>query len=136
MTQSGEATVDRDLLRVNDLTLDYATVDQRVRVLQNVSLHVKKGEILGVVGESGSGKTTLGLSIIRLLDSPPADIIGGSITFEEKDLLKLNPTELSQFRGPGIGMVFQESLGSSEIRFTELIHSLRNRLKFFAELRS
>ena len=112
MTQSGEAAVDRDLLKVNDLTLDYATVDQRVRVLQNVSLHVKKGEILGVVGESGSGKTTLGLSIIRLLDSPPADIIGGSITFEEKDLLKLNPTELSQFRGPGIGMVFQESLAA------------------------
>jgi oligopeptide/dipeptide ABC transporter ATP-binding protein len=109
--QSSEAA-DRDLLKVNDLTLDYATVDQRVRVLQNVSLHVKKGEILGVVGESGSGKTTLGLSIIRLLDSPPADIIGGSITFEEKDLLKLNPAELSQFRGPGIGMVFQESLAA------------------------
>ena len=111
LPQSSEAA-DRDLLKVNDLTLDYATIDQRVRVLQNVSLHVKKGEILGVVGESGSGKTTLGLSIIRLLDSPPADIISGSITFEEKDLLKLNPAELSQFRGPGIGMVFQESLAA------------------------
>ena len=58
LTQSGEAA-DRDLLKVNDLTLDYATVDQRVRVLQNVSLHVKKGEILGVVGESGQGKQRL-----------------------------------------------------------------------------
>jgi oligopeptide/dipeptide ABC transporter ATP-binding protein len=111
LTQSGESA-DHDLLKVSDLTLDYATVDQRVRVLENVSVHVRDGEILGVVGESGSGKTTLGLSIIGLLDSPPADIIGGSIIFADKDLLKLNHTELSQFRGPGIGMVFQESLAA------------------------
>jgi len=101
-----------DLLSVNGLTLDYATVDGRVRVLNDVSLRINKGEIVGVVGESGSGKTTIGLSIIRLLDSPPADIIGGSVTFEGKDLLKLGPSELSQFRGPGIGMVFQESLAA------------------------
>jgi oligopeptide/dipeptide ABC transporter ATP-binding protein len=111
LTQSGEAA-DRDLLKVSDLTLDYATIDQRVRVLEKVSLRVKKGELVGVVGESGSGKTTLGLSIIGLLDSPPADIINGSITFEEKDLLKMNHTELSQLRGPGIGMVFQEALAA------------------------
>jgi oligopeptide/dipeptide ABC transporter ATP-binding protein len=111
LRQSGEAA-DRDLLKVNGLTLDYATIDQRVRVLENVSLHVKKGEILGVVGESGSGKTTLGLSIIGLLDSPPADIISGSITFEGKDLLKMDHADLSQLRGPGIGMVFQEALAA------------------------
>jgi len=101
-----------DLLGVNGLTLDYASVDGRVRVLDNVSLQINKGEIVGLVGESGSGKTTIGLSIIRLLDSPPADIIDGSLKFEGKDLLKLSPSELSQFRGPGIGMVFQESLAA------------------------
>jgi len=111
LTKSAEAA-DRDLLKVSDLTLDYATVDQRIHVLDKVSLRVKKGEILGIVGESGSGKTTLGLSIIGLLDSPPADIIGGSITFEGKDLLKMSYTELSQFRGLGIGMVFQEALAA------------------------
>jgi len=103
---------ERDLLNVDGLTLDYASVDGRVRVLENVSLRMKKGEILGVVGESGSGKTTLGLSIIGLLDSPPAEVVNGSIKFEETDLLRLSPTELSQFRGPGIGMVFQESLAA------------------------
>ena len=103
---------EHDLLKVDGLTLDYASIDGRVRVLENVSLRMKKGEILGVVGESGSGKTTLGLSIIGLLDSPPAEIIKGSIKFEETDLLRLSPAELSQFRGPGIGMVFQESLAA------------------------
>lgn len=111
LTESG-ATASPDLLNVDGLTLDYATVDGRVRVLENVSLRMKKGEILGVVGESGSGKTTLGLAIISLLDSPPAEIIKGSITFEEKDLLKSSPVELSHIRGPGIGMVFQESLAA------------------------
>lgn len=111
LTHSG-ANVERDLLNVDGLTLDYATIDGRVRVLENVSLRMKKGEILGVVGESGSGKTTLGLAIIGLLDSPPAEIINGIITFEEKNLLKLSPAELSQFRGPGIGMVFQEALAA------------------------
>jgi oligopeptide/dipeptide ABC transporter ATP-binding protein len=75
-------------------------------------MRVKKGELVGVVGESGSGKTTLGLSIIGLLDSPPADIINGSVAFEEKDLLKMSHAELSQLRGPGIGMVFQEALAA------------------------
>jgi len=105
-------SAETDLLKVSGLTLDYATVDGRVRVLENVSAQINKGEIVGVVGESGSGKTTLGLSIISLLDSPPADIIGGSIIFEQKDLLKSNPTELSRIRGPGIGMVLQETLAA------------------------
>jgi peptide/nickel transport system ATP-binding protein len=111
LMQSGE-TADRELLKVSGLTLDYASVDGRVRVLENVPLLVKKGEIVGVVGESGSGKTTLGLAIIGLHDSPPAEIINGSIVFEGKDLLKLNPSELSHLRGPGIGMVFQEALAA------------------------
>jgi ABC-type dipeptide/oligopeptide/nickel transport system ATPase component len=95
---------------VENLKVDFASVDDRVHVLNGVSFNVNRGEIVGIVGESGSGKTTLGLAILRLLDSPPAEIVGGSMIFEEKDLLKLDPKELSLVRGTGMNMVFQESL--------------------------
>lgn len=124
-------TSDGHLLRVDGLTQDFATIDGRVRVLQNVTLQIEKGEIIGIVGESGSGKSTLGLAIIGLLDSPPSDIIGGSIVFEGTDIIKLDPDELSHFRGPGIGMVFQESLAAlnpvyrTEAQLRESIEVLR-----------
>jgi oligopeptide/dipeptide ABC transporter ATP-binding protein len=129
-TQTHE-TADGPLIRVDELTQDFATIDGRVRVLQKISLQIEKGEIVGLVGESGSGKSTLGLAIIGLLDSPPSEIIDGSIVFEGKDMLKLGPDELSHFRGPGIGMVFQESLAAlnpvyrTEAQLRESIEVLR-----------
>jgi peptide/nickel transport system ATP-binding protein len=99
-----------ELLQVNNLTVDFAWIDGRVRVLDDVSLQVKKGEIVGIVGESGSGKTTLGLSILRLLDSPPAQVFSGSVIFEGRDMMKVAEDELWRLRGTGMNMVFQESL--------------------------
>lgn len=100
------------LLTIDNLSVDFVSVDGRVRVLYGVSLDVKKGEAVGIVGESGSGKTTLGLAILGLLDSPPTDIVSGKIIFEGRDLLSLNSEEMVKIRGTGINMVFQEPLDS------------------------
>ena len=100
------------LLTVDNLSIDFVSVDGRVRVLNDVSLHVNRGEVVGLVGESGSGKTTLGLAVLGLLDSPPTDIVSGAITFEGKDLLFLKGQEMEKIRGTGINMVFQEPLDS------------------------
>jgi oligopeptide/dipeptide ABC transporter ATP-binding protein len=89
--------------------VDFVTASSRVRVLNDASIHVSKGDTVGVVGESGSGKTTLGLAILGLLDSPPAHIVDGSIDFEGSNMLKLRPEEQARVRGTGINMVFQES---------------------------
>jgi oligopeptide/dipeptide ABC transporter ATP-binding protein len=98
------------LLEVKDLSVDFATMEGRVHVLNGVSFYVKKGEIVGIVGESGSGKTTLGLAILRLLDIPPAQYLGGAVKFEDQDVLTLEPSKLWHLRGTGMNMVFQESL--------------------------
>jgi peptide/nickel transport system ATP-binding protein len=100
------------LLTVDNLSIDFVSVDGRVKVLNDISLHVNKGEVVGLVGESGSGKTTLGLAILGLLDSPPADIVSGRVTFEGRDLLPLKGEEMEKIRGTGINMVFQEPLDS------------------------
>lgn len=97
------------MLGVNHLTVDFVSVSGRVRVLDDTSIHVEKGDTVGIVGESGSGKTTLGLAILGLLDSPPAQIVGGSIMFDGVDLLKLNAEAQVHYRGMGLNMVFQES---------------------------
>jgi oligopeptide/dipeptide ABC transporter ATP-binding protein len=103
---------EQDLLSVEDLSVDFVTIDGRVRILDGVSLNVQRGEVVGIVGESGSGKTTLGLAILGLLDSPPTEITSGSVVFEGRDLLRLKPEEMSKVRGTGISMVFQEPLDS------------------------
>jgi oligopeptide/dipeptide ABC transporter ATP-binding protein len=112
VTRLAERSSSGNLLEINNLTIDFASVDGRVRILNGVSLSAKKGEVVGIVGESGSGKTTLGLAILGLLDSPPADIVSGSIVFEGKDLLKLKPADMEKIHGTGINMVFQEPLDS------------------------
>ena len=111
-SQVTERDRNRSLLTVDNLSVDFVSVDGRVRVLYGVSLDVKKGEVVGIVGESGSGKTTLGLAILGLLDSPPTEIVSGKVVFEGRDLLRLNSEEMVKIRGTGINMVFQEPLDS------------------------
>lgn len=73
-----------------------------LEVLKGVNIEIKKGEIVSIVGSSGAGKTTF-LQILGTLDSP--DI--GEITFENKELSKLNKKELANFRNQNIGFIFQ-----------------------------
>ena len=78
------------------------------KILENINISIKQGEILGIVGESGSGKSTLLKSLVNLLPSN-ARIEEGNIFFKDKDLVKLSKEELRQIRGKEISMVFQNS---------------------------
>ncbi|MGH8435605.1 MAG: ABC transporter ATP-binding protein [Pseudomonas sp.] len=96
------------LLEISNLHLQLASFDGRAQVLQGVSLSLERGQILGLVGETGCGKSVTGLSVSRLLQSPPAHYTAGEILFEGRDLLKLNEAQMRPLRGRRIGMVFQD----------------------------
>ena len=89
-----------------------------MRVVNDVSFSVEAGRIVGLVGESGCGKTVSSMSILRLLPSPPARIVGGSIRFKGQDLLDADFSELRRVRGRDIAMVFQDPLASLDPVFT------------------
>jgi oligopeptide/dipeptide ABC transporter ATP-binding protein len=106
------------LLDVRDLTTSFRTGSGEVTAIENVSFSLEKGEILGIVGESGSGKSVTALAIMGLLPRPSARILGGSIQFENQDLLTLSDRSMQRLRGPGMAMVFQEPMTSLNPVFT------------------
>jgi peptide/nickel transport system permease protein len=116
------------LLEVRDLSVEFETDGGRVRVVDGVSFDIAAGKILGLVGESGSGKTVSSLAILRLLPSPPAHIVGGSIRFSGRDLLDMDFDDLRRVRGRDIAMVFQDPLASLDPSFTvgyQLVEAIR-----------
>jgi peptide/nickel transport system permease protein len=113
-----EQVGDPALLEVRGLCIEFDTAAGPVRVVDDVSFDVAAGRIVGLVGESGCGKTVSSLSILRLLPSPPARIVGGSIRFKGTDLLDADFARLRQVRGRDIAMVFQDPLASLDPVFT------------------
>ena len=106
------------LLEIKDLTIEFRTERETIRAVDSISLQLDKSDTLGIVGESGSGKSVTALSIMRLLPSPPAKIVSGSILFEPAgaasavDLLKLPDAAIQKIRGKEIAMIFQEPMTS------------------------
>ena len=105
------------LLQIKDLSVDFETEYGSTSAIKNISLEINKGEIVAVVGESGSGKTVTSLSILQLLQSPPAKYTSGEILFsktgnEQTNLLNLSEQEMRDIRGDEIAMIFQEPMTS------------------------
>jgi oligopeptide/dipeptide ABC transporter ATP-binding protein len=99
------------LLQIEDLHTQFFTSRGVVRAVDGVSLHVDAGETLGIVGESGCGKTITALSILRLVPDP-GRITSGRILFRGKDVTKMDDTEIRDFRGNDVAMIFQDPMTS------------------------
>jgi oligopeptide/dipeptide ABC transporter ATP-binding protein len=98
------------LLEVDDLQTHITESGQVTRAVDGISFQLEKGRTLAIVGESGSGKTMTALSIVRLLPTATAQIVGGRILFEGRDLTVASEGELRQIRGDRIAIMFQDPL--------------------------
>ncbi|MBB1250952.1 ABC transporter ATP-binding protein [Rhizobium sp. G21] len=105
-------STDQPLLSVRGLTTKILTAAGPRTVVDGLSFDVKDNEILAIIGESGSGKSVATQSIMGLMPSPPAKVVGGQALFEGRDLLAMPPIELRALRGNRIGMIFQEPMAA------------------------
>lgn len=96
------------LLEIRNLHLAMTTFEGSAHVLAGIDLTVKRREIWGLVGETGCGKSLTGLSVSRLVPSPPARYIDGAILLDGTDVLALSDREMQALRGKRIGMIFQD----------------------------
>ncbi len=123
------------LLDIRNLSVDYYAASGTVHALDNVSITLERGQILGLAGESGSGKSTLAYAVARLLH-PPAAITGGEVLYyprsdirrqrgksagaeesgtstdEPIDILQLSPAQLRTFRWSELAIVFQSAMNA------------------------
>jgi len=104
--------VSEPVLSVEHLSVEFQVASGRVRAVDDVSLTIPSGRVVGIVGETGCGKSTLAQAIPRLLPEPPARIAAGRVVFRGTDLVKVPRGRLPLVRGTGIGMIFQEPLNS------------------------
>ena len=98
------------ILDIENLSVEYRTEFGAVKALNQIELKVEKGKTLGLVGETGAGKTTVGLSILRLIPSPPGKITSGTIMFDGEDLQEKTEAEMEKIRGEKISMIFQDPM--------------------------
>ena len=101
-----------NLLKLKNLRTIFRTSEDPVIAVNDVSININKGEIVGIVGESGCGKSVTALSIMRLVPNPPGEIVSGEILLEGNNLLSVNESEMEKIRGKEIGMIFQEPMTS------------------------
>ena len=111
------------LLEFKNLVTEFNTEGKKTIAVNNVSFTLNKGETIGIVGESGSGKSVTSLSAMRLVPSPPGNIVAGEIIFHKKnketvDFLQISENEMRNYRGNEIAMIFQEPMTSLNPVFT------------------
>ena len=100
-----------ELLEISKLCIEFPSRKSTLVAVKDVTLSLRRGEILGIVGESGAGKSTIGNAIVGLLE-PPGEMTGGEIYLSGKRIDDIAEVEKQKLRGRKIGMIFQDPLTS------------------------
>lgn len=100
-------------LHIKDLKVNFKGYDGTKTILEIDEIKVNKGEAFGIIGESGTGKTVLALTIFKLLEMPPGEIVSGEILLDGDDLLKKTQKQMeNEVRGKKISMIFQDPMST------------------------
>jgi oligopeptide/dipeptide ABC transporter ATP-binding protein len=99
------------LLDIKGLSTHFDTRDGLVTAVDDISIHVKRGEVLGIVGESGCGKSVTALSIMGLV-SHPGEVVAGEILFNGMNLAEMSADDVRELRGEQMSMIFQQPTSS------------------------
>ena len=122
------------LVDINNERLSFFTPAGEVKALNNVSIQLKEGEVLGIVVESGSGKSVTAYSLMGLT-AYPGKLIGGSLMFNGHQIEKMTEKEMRKIRGNEISIIFQDPMTSlnpvytigNQIMESVLLHTDKNK---------
>ena len=99
------------LVEIKNERLSFFTPAGEVKALNDVSLTLREGEVLGIVGESGSGKSVTSYSLMGITPEP-GRIIGGSVEFNGHRIDRMSEKEMRKIRGSEVSMIFQDPMTS------------------------
>ena len=119
------------LLSIKNITIEFPTRHAVETAVDDVSLELKAGEILGLVGESGAGKSTIGNGIVQLL-SAPGRVTSGEVYLNNELISKLGRKAIIDIRGSRIGFIFQDPMTSLNPLFTvenQLVETITTNLE-------
>ena len=99
------------LVDIKNERLSFFTPVGEVKALNDVSIHLREGEVLGIVGESGSGKSVTAYSLMGLT-AHPGKLVGGSLMFNGHQIDQMSDKEMRKIRGNEISIIFQDPMTS------------------------
>lgn len=101
----------KTLVDIKNLQVSFFTPAGEVKALNDVSLKMEEGEVLGIVGESGSGKSVTAYSLLGLIPHP-GRIIGGTIEFNGRRIHEMTEAQMRDMRGNEVSIIFQDPMTS------------------------
>ncbi len=99
------------LVSIEHERLSFFTPAGEVKALNDVTIHVKEGEVLGIVGESGSGKSVTAYSLMGLT-AYPGKLLGGTLDFNGHRINDMTEKEMQKMRGNEVAIIFQDPMTS------------------------